>query len=229
MKSIIYNKKYVFISKDLLDNYYNTLGRFNKIDIERTLDNFNKNKYSFIEDTPISFIINKDTLDIYYIPLNRIDFTKLSNYEYFDFLRYLEEIKVLRKFIIMQNKYYNIAYKEIENGRKETHWIWYIFPQIDGLGYSENSKIYSIKNIEEAKMYIENTYLYNNLINILNCLLNINKPIEDILGSVDATKLRSCITLFMSVSDNPVFSKVLEKFYNKEEDEMTLKLINNNK
>jgi len=101
MKSIIYNidKQYVFISPDLLDNYYNVLGRFNKIDIEKGLNNFNKDKYSFIKDTPISFVINKDILDIYYLPLNKIDITKLSNDvpEYFDFLKYLEEIKVLRK------------------------------------------------------------------------------------------------------------------------------------
>ena len=78
----------------------------------------------------------------------------------------------LDRFIKAQEKFYEIALNEIKNGIKLSHWSWFIFPQIKGLGQSETAQYYAIKSIEEAKKYLDNSYLYNNLINICNELLD---------------------------------------------------------
>lgn len=105
--------------------------------------------------------------------------------------------KDINRFIKAQEKYYEDAFSEIKQGRKLNHWMWYIFPQIHGLGKSNTAKYYEIQSINEAIEYINNNYLYNNLINICDELLKIkaSNAIE-VFGSIDAIKLRSCITLF---------------------------------
>lgn len=132
----------------------------------------------------------------------------------------------LQRFIDAQNDNYATALEEIKNGRKKSHWIWYIFPQIDGLGMSAISKMYSIKDIEEARAYVNNELLYSHLIEITEVLLNLNtNNIEDIMDEPDDLKLRSCMTLFSIVADNPIFDEVLKKYFDGIKDEKTLILL----
>lgn len=132
----------------------------------------------------------------------------------------------LERFIKAQEYNYKIALDEIRKGRKESHWIWYIFPQISGLGYSDMAQYYGINDLEEAKTYIDNEILGDRLIEISNELLKLNTDdLIYVLGNIDTLKVKSCMTLFELVSNNPVFSEVLEKYYNGERDEKTLQLI----
>lgn len=132
----------------------------------------------------------------------------------------------LERFIKAQEYDYKIALDEIRKGRKESHWIWYIFPQISSLGYSDMAKYYGINDLEEAKKYIDNEILEYRLIEISNELLKLNvKDLTYVLGDIDTLKVKSCMTLFELVSDNSVFSEVLEKYYNGERDEKTLQLV----
>ena len=126
---------------------------------------------------------------------------------------YLYSIKVgLQRFINAQNSHdtYQNAVKEIRNGKKESHWMWYIFPQMIGLGKSEKSKFYGLTR-EEAKEYMEHPILSKRLIEATEAVLNNPKPAYEIFG-YDVIKFRSCMLLFASVSDEPVFKKVLVKY-----------------
>ena len=136
------------------------------------------------------------------------------------------DIISLDRFIEAQKEDYAMAYREIASGRKRNHYMWYIFPQLKGLGRSSTASFYGIDGLEEAKEYMENEYLRNNLVNISSKLLelNTNNP-KDIFGSIDSKKLKSSMTLFELVSDNEVFSQVLEKYFNGERDELTLDLV----
>ncbi len=133
----------------------------------------------------------------------------------------------LSRFTDAQNKDYSIALEEIKQGKKRSHWIWYIFPQIQGLGFSETSKYYAIRNIQEANQYLKHPVLGNRLINICRVLLdqegnNANR----IFGSPDDLKLKSSMTLFASLKEtNPVFQMVLDKFFNGKRDERTKEII----
>jgi len=133
----------------------------------------------------------------------------------------------IERFIEAQERDYEIAYLEISEGYKRSHYMWYIFPQLKELGFSSTSKYYGIKDLEEAREYMNNEYLRNNLINISKVLLTLrtNNP-KDIFGSIDSVKLKSCMTLFELVSDNEVFSKVLDKYYEGNRDEKTLNILN---
>lgn len=136
------------------------------------------------------------------------------------------DITSLNRFLEAQAPMYATALKEMKNGEKESHWIWYIFPQLRGLGYSPNAYTYGINGLEEAKAYLEHPVLSARLIEITEALLSHNgESIEDIMGDIDALKLRSSMTLFALISeDNSVFHQVLDCFYNSEMDELTLKL-----
>lgn len=131
----------------------------------------------------------------------------------------------LDRFIKAQENMYLIALNEIKNGRKQSHWMWYIFPQIKGLGMSETSRYYGIDGEDEAKEYLDNEILGSRLREITSELLklDINNPV-DIFGTIDAMKLKSSMTLFDHVSDDKLFSKVLDKYYNGEIDEKTILL-----
>ena len=133
----------------------------------------------------------------------------------------------IERFIEAQERDYEIAYLEISEGYKRSHYMWYIFPQLKELGFSSTSKYYGIKDLEEAREYMNNEYLRNNLINISKVLLTLktNNP-KDIFGSIDSVKLKSCMPLFELVSDNEVFSKVLDKYYDGNRDEKTLNILN---
>lgn len=132
----------------------------------------------------------------------------------------------LERFILAHNKSYETALKEIKNGYKESHWMWYIFPQIRGLGMSEIAQYYEISNLDEAKEYLANDLLRSHLFEISQALLNLstNDPLE-VLGYPDNLKLKSCMTLFNYIEPNSIFQKVLDKYYNGEIDMMTILIL----
>ena len=127
------------------------------------------------------------------------------------------------RFIKAQENSYNHALEEIKNGRKRSHWIWYIFPQFKGLGSSEISKYYAIRSRNEAKEYIKHPVLGSRLIEISNELLKLNtNNADDVMSWPDNMKLKSSMTLFALVSDNDIFRRVLDKFFDGEMDEFTV-------
>ena len=119
---------------------------------------------------------------------------------------------------------YEDALQEIQNGRKRKHWIWYIFPQINGLGHSDYSEYYGIKSLEEARAYLEDKRLGERLREITDALLKIEgKTATEILGGIDSMKVRSSMTLFDLVSPHDIFEKVLDMYYGGQRCELTLK------
>ena len=120
---------------------------------------------------------------------------------------------------------YETALQEVKESYKRTHWIWYIFPQIDGLGHSSTSKRYGIKSLLEAKAYLENDYLRNHLYEITKALIDQDESLLDVLGRIDAIKVCSCMTLFNLVSHDDVFARVLEKYNKGMECEGTLEIV----
>ena len=120
----------------------------------------------------------------------------------------------LQRFLEPQKYAYLGALSEIKAGEKRGHWIWYIFPQIKGLGHSYNSEFYGISSMEEAKAYLEHSVLGVRLRKITQALLEVdNKSAEDFFGFPDVLKVRSCMTLFDLVSPNDIFNDVLYKYY----------------
>lgn len=133
----------------------------------------------------------------------------------------------LERFIEPQEQDYEQALKEIRNGRKVSHWIWYIFPQLRGLGKSYMSDYYGIRDLDEAKAFLQDPYLGKHLQKISEALLNLdNDNATQIMGRPDDMKLKSSMTLFACADpENAVFEKVLEKFYNGHKDRRTLKML----
>ena len=134
----------------------------------------------------------------------------------------------INRFITAQENSYEQALIEIISGSKKSHWMWYIFPQYRGLGYSDTSKFYAIKNLNEAKEYLGHSILGNRLREITNALLKLeNTNANRIFGSPDDLKLKSCMTLFSVVEDDDdnIFKKVIDKYFDNHMDEKTLKLI----
>ena len=134
----------------------------------------------------------------------------------------------LDKFVRAQQRDYASALSEIRSGRKRSHWMWYIFPQIQGLGMSSTAQFYGIKDLEQAKDFLAHPYLGRNLIEISSALLALdgNDPTA-VMGYPDDLKLRSCMTLFeLADPSAEVFAAVLDKFYGGRRDEMTLRILN---
>jgi len=134
----------------------------------------------------------------------------------------------LQRFLDAQQSSYQTALTEIKNGRKRSHWMWYIFPQIQGLGFSETSRFYAIKNISEAEEYLKHPILGSRLIEICNAVLGLeSNNANKIFGSPDDLKLKSSMTLFAALNHtDPVFQLVLDKFFNGTKDNATLRIIN---
>lgn len=134
----------------------------------------------------------------------------------------------LSKFRKAHNDYYEVALSEIRNGRKETHWMWFIFPQLKGLGNSVTAEYYGIHNLEEAREFLEDEYLGGNLREISEVLLtlNTNNP-REVFPHPDHMKLRSSMTLFMVASEeeNSVYERVIEKYFAALPDKWTLELL----
>lgn len=139
----------------------------------------------------------------------------------------MEDEYNLQRFIDAQSLWYNKALNEINNGRKRSHWIWFIFPQILGLGRSTNSIKYALKSKEEAILYLNHPILGSNLIEITKTFLILeNKSAYEILGSTDSKKLKSCMTLFDFIqSENNIFQDVILKYFNGNKCNDTLNLL----
>jgi uncharacterized protein (DUF1810 family) len=133
----------------------------------------------------------------------------------------------LDRFVRAQEGDYQQALSEIMSGRKRSHWMWFIFPQIDGLAFSSTSKLYSIKSIDEARVYFEHAVLGPRLLKCAEAVVGVdNRSATEIFGSPDDLKLRSCATLFASVSPSgSVFERILEKYFRGERDGKTLQLL----
>ncbi|MBR3566216.1 MAG: DUF1810 domain-containing protein [Paludibacteraceae bacterium] len=135
----------------------------------------------------------------------------------------------LSRFVEAQEQSYDIALQEIKQGYKQSHWIWYVFPQIKGLGYSSMAQFYAIQSLDEAKAYLQHPLLRAHLIEITEALLlHSNQSAEQILGYIDAVKVRSSMTLFNFVEPNLLFQRVIDVFYNGIADDKTLRIVSQN-
>ena len=131
----------------------------------------------------------------------------------------------LERFIHAQNAKYDIILQELRNGKKVTHWIWYIFPQFIGLGISDISEYFAIKSLEEAREYVNNVILGSRLRECSQILLDLNvSDLEEVFGDLDSIKVRSSMTLFDYILPNDIFGMVLDKYYNGKRDNLTLEM-----
>ena len=130
------------------------------------------------------------------------------------------------RFLEPQNTSYAIALEEVRNGRKVSHWMWYIFPQLRGLGRSNDAWYYGIADLSEANAYWEHPILGRRLREVTQAALELSEtdPVK-IFGWTDQTKFRSCMTLFAQVSQDDLFTQALDKFFGGQEDPMTLELL----
>ena len=133
----------------------------------------------------------------------------------------------LNRFLKAQEDTYINALEEIKTGKKRSHWVWFIFPQIRGLGQSKVSNYYAIQNFEEAVLYLENSLLKSRLLEISQALLELEvSNIEDVFGSIDTLKLKSSMTLFHMVDKTErVFMEALRKYFHDELDQRTVKIL----
>ena len=133
----------------------------------------------------------------------------------------------LDRFVKAQAYDYDAALREIRSGRKRSHWMWYIFPQLQGLGFSSTAQYYGIRDLEEAKAYIAHPVLGPRLKEISEALLGLDTcDPSAVMGYPDDLKLRSCMTLFeLAAPEQPVFGRVLEKYYAGRRDGLTLELL----
>jgi len=135
--------------------------------------------------------------------------------------------KTINRLLEAQQAVYSKVLKELRNGKKTTHWMWFIFPQIEGLGHSSTAKYYSIKTIEEAKEYLAHPILGARLLECASIILEIeNKTADDIFGYPDNAKLKSSMTLFNFISpEHKEFADVLKKYFAGEQDEKTIAIL----
>ncbi len=133
----------------------------------------------------------------------------------------------LSRFTSAQEGIYPRVLAELRSGRKRTHWMWYIFPQIDGLGYSTTTKLYAIKSLEEAQRYLAHPVLGTRLRECAEAVLAVEgRTVSEIFGYPDDLKLKSSMTLFASVTDSDsVFARVLKKYFDGAQDVRTLQLL----
>ena len=131
----------------------------------------------------------------------------------------------LARFTAAQDPIFDIVLAELKGGRKRTHWMWFVFPQVDGLGLSATSKRYAIKGRAEARAYLDHPMLGSRLRECAEAVLAIEgRSANEIFGSPDDMKLKSSMTLFAMVGDD-VFERVLEKFFQGRPDAATLRLL----
>jgi uncharacterized protein (DUF1810 family) len=133
----------------------------------------------------------------------------------------------LQRFLDAQRTDYPTALAEIKAGRKRSHWMWYVFPQLQGLGFSETARYYGIKDAAEAEAYLKHPVLGSRLVEISQALLPLpGSDANRIMGSPDDMKLRSSMTLFAAMpGTEPVFQAVLDKFFGGEQDSKTVQLL----
>lgn len=131
----------------------------------------------------------------------------------------------MQRFIDAQNQVFDKVVDELSHGFKETHWMWYIFPQITGLGQSTTAKYYELQNIDEINEYINNELLMQRLYTLCSILKKQTNSAEEIFGYPDVLKFKSSMTLFDYYKQNEIFNELLEKFYQGKRDEETIKII----
>ena len=133
----------------------------------------------------------------------------------------------LERFVVAQEDTYARALAELRAGRKTSHWMWWVFPQVAGLGTSGTSQAYAIADLAEARAYLRHDVLGPRLLECCRALLDLEDvSAERVLGSVDAMKLRSSMTLFAHADpDEDAFREVLARFYDGREDERTVRLL----
>ena len=132
----------------------------------------------------------------------------------------------IQRFLEGQRFGYDTALAEIKAGQKRNHWIWYVFPQLKGLGHSPNSIYYGINGVEEAKEYMAHPILGVRLREITQALLDVSgRDIEEIMPGIDALKLKSSMTLFDAVCPDDIFSQVLQIYFEGKRDGRTLQMI----
>ena len=132
----------------------------------------------------------------------------------------------LERFVEAQKSEYDVALREIREGCKRSHWIWFVFPQMASLGFSYNARFYGISCVDEARAYLAHPILGKRLRQITEALLmHKGKDVLSILGSIDTLKVCSCMTLFDAVSPDDVFRQVLKTFYEDKRDAQTLALV----
>ena len=132
----------------------------------------------------------------------------------------------LQRFVEAQAPFYGQALAELRDGRKRTHWMWFIFPQLSGLGHSAMAQRYAIASLDEAKAYLAHPLLGSRLRECAHAVLAVpDRSIHEIFGSPDDLKLRSCLTLFeLAAPQEAVFARCLEKYYAGRRDERTVSL-----
>lgn len=135
--------------------------------------------------------------------------------------------KELIRFLEAQNQMYLTALSEVKKGSKKSHWMWFIFPQLKGLGNSETARYFGLNGISEAAEYLKHPVLGRHLIEISQALLALEgKTANQIFGSPDDLKLRSCMTLFSVIENtHPVFWQVLDKYFDGQPDTLTLSIL----
>ena len=133
----------------------------------------------------------------------------------------------LQRFVDAQEADFEIALGELRAGSKQSHWMWYIFPQLAGLGRSPTAKFYGLASVDEARAYLDHSLLGPRLRDCLGALLPWagRRSAEQILGPIDAMKLRSCLTLFEAAADDPLFGRGIDGFFRGRRDEATLELL----
>ncbi|MCK1711443.1 MULTISPECIES: DUF1810 domain-containing protein [unclassified Bradyrhizobium] len=132
----------------------------------------------------------------------------------------------LNRFVQAQNPIYSRVIGELSRGRKQSHWMWFIFPQIAGLGLSAMSQRYAIGSRKEAEAYLAHPVLGARLVECTGLVLAVQgRTIHAILGAPDDAKFRSSMTLFGAVSDQPIFSQALERYFSGERDGATLEML----
>jgi uncharacterized protein (DUF1810 family) len=132
----------------------------------------------------------------------------------------------LERFVRAQANTYSQALSEIASGRKASHWMWFIFPQVRGLGRSYRSTFYGIASLDEARAYLAHEVLGKRLRECVSTLLQLDgRSALEIFGPIDEIKLRSSLTLFKTASDDPIFGNALEKYFNGQPDGMTLEIL----
>ncbi len=133
----------------------------------------------------------------------------------------------LSRFVAAQERVYDHVLAELKSGQKRSHWMWYIFPQIDGLGHSATTKHYSIKSVQEARQYLDHPVIGKRLLECAETVLAVEgRSVSQIFGYPDDLKLHSSMTLFASVAEpSSVFERVLDKYFQGQPDPATLQIL----
>ena len=203
-----------------LKKFYESIKKEYDYNCQFFLDHFNNINDILVDMTKVYGLGNITCEELIKSSLRTFSLYSKTAKELLHKFKELEPTSNLQRFINAQDyggiydntSTYAKALEEIKNGCKESHWIWYIFPQMKGLGHSKLSNYYGIKDRQEAYAYMENPILSSRLIEATEAVLNNKHTAYEIFGS-DTIKFRSCMLLFSTISDNPVFKQVIQKYH----------------